>query len=66
MKQADLDLHFHPYDKNSEINREFFEFHPEIAEFCPNMQIVSWKQGINREFPLPTRINKEDWSLHFS
>jgi hypothetical protein len=22
-------------DKNSEINREFFEFDPEIAQFCP-------------------------------
>jgi hypothetical protein len=35
MKQVDLDLHFHPYDKNSEIYREFFEFDPEIGEFCP-------------------------------
>jgi hypothetical protein len=35
MKQADPDLHFHPFDKNSEINSEFFEFEPEIAEFCP-------------------------------
>jgi hypothetical protein len=35
MKQVDLDLHFHLCDKNSEIYREFFEFEPEIAEFCP-------------------------------
>jgi len=35
MKQADLDPSLHPYDKNSEINREFFEFDPEIVEFCP-------------------------------
>jgi hypothetical protein len=35
VKQADLDLHFHPHDENSEIYREFFEFDPEIAEFCP-------------------------------
>jgi hypothetical protein len=60
MKQADLDLHFHRCDKNSEINREFIEFHPEIAEFCPNMQVVTWEQRINSEFPLPTRMNKED------
>jgi len=35
MKQADLDLDCILNSKNSEINREFFEFDPEIAEFCP-------------------------------
>jgi hypothetical protein len=66
MKQANLDLHFPPYDKNSETYREFFEFDPEITEFCPNMQILSSEQGINREFPLPTRVNKGHLSLHVS
>jgi hypothetical protein len=66
MKQVDLDLHFHPYDKNSEIYREFLEFDPEIKEFCPKMQILSSEQGTNREFPLPIRMNKGDLSLHCS
>jgi hypothetical protein len=52
MKQADLDLHFILNGKNREINREFFEFDAEIAEFCPNSAILLQEQGINREFPL--------------
>jgi hypothetical protein len=67
MKQAESRPCFSVlYDKNSEIYREFFEFHAKIAELCPNMQICVREQGINREFSLPTRMNKEDWSLDFS
>jgi hypothetical protein len=67
MKQAESRPAFSVlYDKNSENYREFLDFHAKIAELCPNLQVCVREQGINREFSLPTRMNKGDLSLHFS
>jgi hypothetical protein len=36
--------------KNRENNRQFFEFDPEIIEFCPKSANLVCRTGINREF----------------
>jgi hypothetical protein len=53
-------------DRTVKLTGNFSNSTQKSPNSAQNMQVVSWEQGINSEFPLPTRMNTGDLSLHFS